>query len=243
MKTNKRNLVPTAVVMALLMLKTFSPALASDRVGNPNGDDAFALQKIADENPGLSQHEVLLKAFEESKGRPVELKWKEYSSTMKRACLLGKSPSGGIFFAALSDKNPNKVLKKQEGPCFFKTYLDRGPLLGGNSQHGDIQVQGEFFNRMGVWDEATSNATFWPELVVNTEGKYNATVSDNEGRDLRITDHGKAATIYRQYNSKIIVYAVSPFINDRGFKSCYYRTKKDLNKRGAYCYVGYLWVE
>lgn len=67
MKNESRNLL---AAIALLGIASFS-ANAQTRVGNGNGDGAFAIQQLAAQNPGLTPTEILQKAWDESKGRLV----------------------------------------------------------------------------------------------------------------------------------------------------------------------------
>lgn len=60
----------TALKIAVLStLSSLSFAAQGPGSGNGDGDRAFALQKVAKANPGLTPQQVLLKAFEESAGR------------------------------------------------------------------------------------------------------------------------------------------------------------------------------
>lgn len=67
----KNKLTTNLIAVAMLVLFASLSANA-DRVGNGNGDGAFALAELAANNPGLKPQEVLLKAFEESAGRPID---------------------------------------------------------------------------------------------------------------------------------------------------------------------------
>lgn len=69
MKNELRSLL---AAIALLGIASFT-AHAQTRVGNGNGDGAFALQQLAAQNPGLKPLEVMQKMWEESKGRLVAL--------------------------------------------------------------------------------------------------------------------------------------------------------------------------
>ncbi|MGZ3775858.1 MAG: hypothetical protein ACXVCY_18840 [Pseudobdellovibrionaceae bacterium] len=193
--------------------------------GNGNGDDAFALQRLSESNPGLQPHEVLMKAFDESAGRPVELNFnqKMVSSDQEGAYLLGKEKQKIYQFMDLND--PRKIMRGEISWIVSRSAVSDGPLLGGIKENGSLYENSQtYFRMVGPVKYA------YPSLVI--QRKNNSFVE------------------FRQYNNKIMIFTIKPAFKD-GESFCqnwslsggYYTTTVTKVPSSAICSIGYIWKD
>lgn len=191
--------------------------------GNGNGDDAFALQTLAKVNPGLMPHEVLIEAFKQSEGRPVELNFRPAQDNLEYAYLLDTENQKAYWFSDLN--TPASGERFVLSLVTVRSSVTDGPLLGGSHENGYIQDRNykEFFNG-NITQRITSIVT--------------------KSRDMM--SHNIE---YRQYNSKIIIFVTYPFVNPNTLENvCVTRSEKGLRfdqpvPSSGFCSIGYIWKD
>jgi hypothetical protein len=70
---NSKSTIKKIVSLSLITIGISFNAFADDRIGNGDGDNAFALQKLSEANPNMTPIELLTKAWDESSGRIPEV--------------------------------------------------------------------------------------------------------------------------------------------------------------------------
>jgi hypothetical protein len=119
------------VLFALLCASQLS--LAKDRIGNGNGDGVFALQKLEQKNPSLTPSEILLKAFHESQGRPVDLSfWKglKFDINKDKNDSVRSFNFYGLFLFNIDESTQFFLKYSMFGNSLQNISVDEGPLLG-----------------------------------------------------------------------------------------------------------------
>lgn len=218
---------PSIRLLALsLCLITFQAganlAHAGKGSGGGNNDDAFALQKVMAENPGLSETEVLLQAFNESEGRLPPMNYKPVFSgpesmkvTREYAKFLPSYSEFNNYIIAdsLGYKGPNP-----EGNYIAErevTYT--GPLLG-NQRVSPVYLQ--------------SNGMFGLLLVEQVPNK--------KGLLFKSRYSARTSIEFRQFNSKIVIYVIHP---DSVGVCHFFKDGKPVHSTTPVCAVGYVWAD
>lgn len=198
--------------------------------GNGNGDDAFALQKVAKANPGLKPHEVLIKAFRESVGRPVDLKFEtdNHRENYESANFLNSSTVRFYQFTNLN--NTSQIERGESEFVVLRSSITNGPLLGEGHENGKLII-----DRARIRD-IENNAL--STVVRFDQYQYTSTEAD-----LQVLL--KISIEYRQYNSKIIIFAMPPALGSDGKQYCLNSTGRNALPVPAngICSVGYMWKD
>ncbi|MGZ3775904.1 MAG: hypothetical protein ACXVCN_19475 [Bdellovibrio sp.] len=229
--------IRTSLFSAALLTSLAGLAGEGGGSGNGNGDEAFALQTLAKENPGLQPYEVLIKAFNESIGRPLELSFqpvvtkkhdgpKEPIEYIERAYLLGKSDQNCYQFEDLNDPTV--------GSSWVKNFaIDRQVLTDGSLLGNNKPIIGSLY-------EYINNPVYF--YIGKIDSKTGMAKTYNLNLNLE----------FRQYNSKIVIFAVHP-VMENGVRVCmvsnkgltfkeYDYVKKPVPSSGL-CSIGYIWKD
>ncbi|MGZ3775859.1 MAG: hypothetical protein ACXVCY_18845 [Pseudobdellovibrionaceae bacterium] len=221
--------IKATLVSATLLTSLASLATIGGGSGNGNGDEAFALQHLAESNPGLQPHEVLMKAFSESAGRSMELSF--FAATENRrveaAYLLGKSSQNIFYFEDLKDTS--LIYRGIVNFNIVRSSISDGPLLGGNKEKGTLyETTRSVLGFEGKLLSSSSSLLLETEVIVGSEVK-------------------RQTVEFRQYNSKIVIFVKKP-VNSDGKFYCPkpYATLKDVEPgvpSVGVCSIGYIWKD
>lgn len=219
----------TAIAMAVIStLSSLSFARTGPGSGNGDGDRAFALQKVAAANPGLSPRQVLLKAFEESAGRiPTFL------FTAAPTSRSGNSTYSDGYISEMAtqlggEKGVEFNMFDQSAPLpsdlsnvfrFIKRLTDLGPLLTPEQSYDFVAISASL---AGVVSSCNGSLCLMIGVTPWIE--------------------------FRAFNNKVVLFVTHPFKDGprticqhiSGSKSTY--IGKDF-KADDICTVGYFWKE
>jgi hypothetical protein len=257
MKSLQIKLIALGLIGSLMMGAKSSATVQGPGSGNGNGDGAFALQKMAQENPDLKPHEVLLKAFNESEGRIPKLKYFRVDEGCSAALIAPEafdmnSRKDFSLMTTIITLNTQKLdtdIRKAQFD-FVNNYSVGGPLLGKSTiryrkRYGyetlDSLKDNEIKNQTCMVDINSFNRgrerNDYDTEVLSTADKIDTGLSYTEnwkGNNSRIE--------YRALNKDILLFAI------------YYKmVKKEMPlSRGYVEYgevsdeiarIGYVWIE
>lgn len=203
--------------------------------GNGDGDKAFALQKLATANPGLSPAQVLLKAFQESAGRIPTIQYAYIGRTNDKAyakyvgTLFGAKERGIEFnFDNVQESAPTGVSKLL---FFNKRVPDMGPLLQPQSGTETFYVSDKL-NFAAVNGDVLNNGQ---SLVLGPK----------EGASQADPQASASYLELRSFNSKTVIFVIHPVTTETGAHICYPigRSGYKTSKASDICAVGYFWEE
>jgi hypothetical protein len=221
MRTSIRILILTLCLAATHQGANLAHA-AGKGSGGGNGDAAFALQHMAAANPGLSEEEILIKAFKESEGRIPVLNFTPFNSSeygYERAIFLPSNEASSSYLIQLPLEGVEaRDLKRDSDryvPYFYATrkVINAGPLLGSR-------------NPSPVWLDFRARTQFR-----SSTGLVFGDANDNS-----------PTVEFRQFNPKIVVYVYYP---DKDGDCVGVMTAAGKVTRRAltpYCAVGYAWA-
>jgi hypothetical protein len=217
MRTSIRILILTFCLAATPQGANLAHA-AGKGSGGGNGDAAFALQHMAAANPGLSEEEILIKAFKESEGRIPVLNFTPDNSSAEyeRAIFLPSNDSSYVIQLPLEGVAAHDLKRGSDRyiPYFFATrkVINVGPLLGGRNPSP------AWLNFRGLKQFRSSTGLVFVDA------------------------YDKPNVEFRQFNPKIVVYVYYP---DKDGDCVEVVTAAGKGTRRAltpYCAVGYAWA-
>lgn len=230
MKTNMKNPLVKALLATFACL-TFGHvtayAAAGGSSGNGNGDTAFAFQALIDENPGLDDIEILMKAFDESAGRLPEIVSGDSAQFLGYLGFKSESEKfSGVIVYKSNKSNEIVVYKMKQRTLITNQTIDKGPLLS-------PAVKRYTFIFNGVSN--TANRAYLSKSGIVISNSWIAT-------DQKIIE-------VRQFSSNILIYAIFA-TNEGASTKCRYNDDagmdgaefdaKDLVP-GQICAIGYSW--
>jgi hypothetical protein len=237
-----------ATLSMITLTSIFASANLGPGSGNGNGDGAFALQKIAQENPGLAPHEILLKAFHESEGRIPKIK---YVKQEMPDCYIGqivpdnfdpKTSLAKITVINLGkdDLSPVSDVYRRHWNMTYsvKVVRSNGPLLANTDfYYLTSQLQ---FDPKDCMSETELQKSFYPLIGAVSSVGLVYEYSKQKRFDMR------------SFANDMIIYVTYPFYGNKkaipdGPKEyyCDYQAEKmsSLQAQHGICSIGYIWLE
>lgn len=129
-----------ALIGSLLSNKT----LAKGGMSGGQGSTAFALQKIQTEHPTMSKEEVLVQAFKQAAGKPIDLHFNLSENDSKEVAWILNSQKlsyyGSLIFGTIELRGG-----KGEGIAVYRDLYDEGPIFSNEITYSNYSVSFKMF--------------------------------------------------------------------------------------------------
>ncbi len=224
MKSLKTLAVAAVCSMVIQALPNLAHAGEGNSSGGGQGDHAFALQQLAQANPGLKPEQVLFRAFQQSQGRVPAIRILGTSGGHDSASFLPEFIVGSFVISVEYPTGRSSAffgLARQQAP-------DAGPLLTMPDGAWTLYAQdGDDFTN-GPWPEVTLGPT---GLIAKTHPNYE-------------TGHNMAPEVqieFRQYTADIVIFAVKPKPGHPQVCAVPAYNKIYQANADGLCAIGYFW--